>query len=78
MKIKRLIARWIAIRTENQTRTLRRALRDHQRLELARIHEQEKRTRGLRLYAAWSQPRLPANVIRRVSPGWDNPVARAA
>ena len=37
-KVKVLIARWLASRIETRTRRLRRALRDHQRAELRRIH----------------------------------------
>jgi hypothetical protein len=52
-KVKVLIARWLASRIESRTRRLRRALRDHQRAELRRIHAADRRARGLRLYAAW-------------------------
>jgi hypothetical protein len=52
--VKALIARWLAIHIERRTRKLRRALRDHQRAELRRIHAADRRSRGLRLYAAWS------------------------
>ena len=36
-RVKLVIARWIASRIEINTRRLRRALRDHQRAEWARI-----------------------------------------
>jgi hypothetical protein len=54
IKVKVLIASWLASRAEIRTRRLRRALRDHQRAELRRIQAIRKRSRGLRLYAAWS------------------------
>jgi hypothetical protein len=53
-KFKVLIARWLAGRIETRARTLRRALRDHQRAELRRIRAADHRARGLWLYAAWS------------------------
>jgi hypothetical protein len=53
-KVKVLIARWLASRIETRTRSLRRALRDHQRAELRRIRATDRRARGLRLYAVWS------------------------
>jgi hypothetical protein len=52
--VKILIARWLAIHIERRTRKLRRALRDHQRTELRRIRAADRRSRGLRLYVAWS------------------------
>jgi hypothetical protein len=52
--VKILIARWLAIHIERRTRKLRRALRDHQRAELRRIRAADRRSRGLRLYVAWS------------------------
>ena len=53
-KVKVLVARWLAGHIESRTRRLRRALRDHQRAELLRIHAGDRRARGLRLYIAWS------------------------
>ncbi len=55
IKAKVLIASWLAGRAESRTRRLRRALRDHQRAEVRRIQAIRKRSRGLRLYAAWSR-----------------------
>jgi hypothetical protein len=55
IKVKVLLASWLAGRAEIRTRKLRRALRDYQRAELRRIHAARKRSRGLRLYAAWSR-----------------------
>ena len=52
--VKVLIARWLAIHIKRRSRKLRRALRDHQRTELRRIRAADRRSRGLRLYAAWS------------------------
>lgn len=51
--MKAFIALWIARRLGIRARDLRRALRDHQRHEHAKILEFEHRSRGLRLYAAW-------------------------
>ena len=56
MKLKLYIAGWIARRIEKRSRAARRALRDHRRQEGGRIRHDERRTRGLRLYIAWSQP----------------------
>ncbi|MDP9130438.1 MAG: hypothetical protein M3N35_08640 [Candidatus Binatota bacterium] len=53
-KMKLFIARWIASRIEINTRRLRRALRDHQRAEWARIRADDRRALELRLYVAWS------------------------
>jgi hypothetical protein len=57
LHMKTLMARWIAHRIEIRTRHLRRALRDYQRQESARISDLETRSRGLRLYAAWATNR---------------------
>jgi predicted ArsR family transcriptional regulator len=51
--IETLIARWIASRLQIRARALRRSLRDYQRREYAQIRVLERRSRGLRLYAAW-------------------------
>ena len=56
MKLKLHMAAWIARRIEKRSRAARRALRDYQRQERRRIQRDERRTRGLRLYVAWSQP----------------------
>ena len=58
-KVKVLIARWLAGRIKTGARRLRRALRDHQRAELRRIHAADRRARGLWLYAAWSCKKKP-------------------
>ena len=55
MKLKLRVARWIARRIATRSRIARRALRDYQRQECSRIRRDERRTRGLRLYIAWSQ-----------------------
>jgi hypothetical protein len=39
--------------SRNRARALRRSLRDYQRREYAQISVLERRSRGLRLYAAW-------------------------
>jgi uncharacterized protein YlxW (UPF0749 family) len=51
--MKTLLARWIATRLEIRARALRRSLRDYQRREYTQIRVLERRSRGLRLYAAW-------------------------
>ena len=56
MKLKLRLARWIARRIEKRSRIARRELRDYRRQEGSRIKRDERRTRGLRLYIAWSQP----------------------
>ena len=56
MKLKLRIARWIARRIEKRSQVARRELRDYRRIEGSRIKREERRTRGLRLYIAWSQP----------------------
>jgi hypothetical protein len=53
--MKSRIAHWIAGRLGGRARALRRSLRDYQRHEYARIFQLERRSRGLRLYAAWTQ-----------------------
>lgn len=58
--IKSFVARWIARRIEARNREMRRALRDHQRATMARIHRADHRALGLKLYAAWSAPKEPA------------------
>ena len=65
-KCKLFIARLIASRIESDTRQLRRALRDHQRAELARIRAADSRALGLRLYVAWSCKEKDAMNYRRV------------
>ncbi len=45
----------MASRLENRARTLRRSLRDYQRFESARIGVLGRRSRGLRLYVAWTR-----------------------
>jgi hypothetical protein len=63
MKIKILLARWMANRIEKKSRAKRRALRDQRRdyfeyesREIGRIDMEERRARGLHIYAAWSHP----------------------
>jgi hypothetical protein len=67
-KLKVLIAGWLASRIESRTRRVRRALRDHQRAELRRIHDSDRRARGLRLYTAWSCKENKAMNDRTVVP----------
>lgn len=52
-----------------RARVLRRSLRDYQRREYAQIRMLEERSRGLRLYAAWSR-KEKASCIREVPEGW--------
>lgn len=72
MNPKILLARWIASRIETRTRAQRRALRDYQRRETALIDSSEKRSRGLRLYIAWTRRghRKPAANSRQVGGEW--------
>ena len=53
--MKSLLARWMAGRLRGRARVLRRSLRDYQRSEYSRIFQLERRSRGLRLYAAWAR-----------------------
>jgi hypothetical protein len=53
--MKSQLARLIAGRLGGRARALRRSLRDYQRHEYTRIFQLERRSRGLRLYAAWAQ-----------------------
>ena len=69
MKLKIALSRWISRRMESDARRQRRALRDHRRLEYGRIRELEIRSRGLRLYAAWSYPSA-SNVVNTVASDW--------
>ena len=77
MPIKIHLAHWIARRIDSRTRTQRRALRDYQRQELRQIFSLEKRSRGLRLYAAWSRPRK-ANVVQTTASDWHSALPQAA
>ena len=54
MNLRILLARRISKRLEREARLYRRGLRDHLRHENRRIRKLEIRSRGLRLYAAWS------------------------
>ena len=74
--IKTLIARWIASRLQIRARALRRSLRDYQRREYAQIRVLERRSRGLRLYAAWVL-KEKAISIREVPERWQLPQATA-
>ena len=56
MNLKLRLARWIARRIQKRSRIARRELRDYRRQEGSRIKQDERRTRGLRLYIAWSLP----------------------
>jgi len=53
---------------KTRTRRLRRALRDHQRAELRRIRDGDRRARGLRLYVAWSCKEKEPMSFRTVVP----------
>ena len=71
MKLKIALSRWISRRMESDARRQRRALRDHRRLESGRIRDLEIRSRGLRLYAAWSSPSTSASkVVDTVASDW--------
>lgn len=77
MSIKAALARMVARQIEARTRQQRRSLRDYQRQEFASIHSQEIRSRGLRLYAAWSTNQ-PSNVLRAADSNWNPSLAQAA
>ena len=62
MNFRILLARRISKRLAHEARVHRRALRDHLRQETSRIRKLEIRSRGLRLYAAWSAS--ASNVIQ--------------
>ena len=68
MKLRILVARLISKRLEREARVYRRALRDHLRLETGRVRRLEKRSRGLRLYAAWSV--RASNIIQSRAQDW--------
>ena len=74
--IKTLIARWIASRLEIRARALRRSLRDYQRREYAQIRVLERRSRGLRLYAAWVR-KEKAISLREAPERWQSPQVTA-
>ena len=74
--IKTLIARWIASRLARRARVLRRSLRDYQRREYAQIRVLERRSRGLRLYAAWAR-KEKAISIREAPERWQLPQVTA-
>jgi len=71
MSLKIFFARWIASRIENRLRHRRRALRDYQRQELSAISLLARRSRGLRLYAAWSRRDL-AKVVSMTATDWSS------
>jgi hypothetical protein len=77
MKIKVAISHWLSLRIQEQTRIERRALRDYSRQELGRITRAEIRSRGLRLYAAWSR-RGASKLTRPVVSEWPTPFEQAA
>ena len=68
MKLKIFFAHWISKRLAGEARVHRRALRDHLRQETSRIRKLEIRSRGLRLYAAWSAN--ASNVIQIHAEDW--------
>jgi len=70
--MKTLLARRIEIRA----RALRRSLRDYQRREYAQISVLERRSRGLRLYAAWVL-KEKAISIREAPERWQLPQVTA-
>ncbi len=64
MNLRILLARRISKRLEREARLYRRALRDHLRHETRQIRKLEIRSRGLRLYAAWSAAASKVNWIQ--------------
>jgi hypothetical protein len=77
MNIKVAIARWLSLRIQEQSRLERRAFRDYSRQELGRLRRREIRSRGLRLYAAWSG-RSVSKFSSPVAAEWPTPFERAA
>ena len=63
-------------RLASEARRYRRALRDHLRHETSRIRKLEIRSRGLRLYAAWSAN--ASNVIQIHAEDWHEVVVPQA
>ena len=74
--MKTLLARWIAGRLEIRAGALRRSLRDYQRREYAQIRVLERRSRCLRLYAAWVR-KEKAISIREAPERWQLPQVTA-
>ena len=74
--MKTLLARWIARHLAGRARVLRRSLRDYQRREYAQIRVLERRSRGLRLYAAWVR-KEKAISIREAPERWQSPQVTA-
>jgi hypothetical protein len=77
MKIKVRLARWLSLRIQEQTRKERRALREYSRQELGRIRQAEIRSKGLRLYSAWSR-RTVSKFASPVVSEWPTPFEHAA
>jgi hypothetical protein len=76
MNFRIFFSRLISKRLERETRRYRRTLRDHLRLETTRIRKLEIRSRGLRLYAAWSAN--ASNVIQTHGEDWHKAALRRA
>ena len=77
MKLRVLLASRISKRLARESRSYRRALRDHLRKETAQIRKLEIRSRGLRLYAAWASS--VSNVIQTRAEDWyQGTLAKAA
>ena len=74
--MKTLLARWIARHLAGRARVLRRSLRDYQRREYAQIRVLERRSRGLRLYAAWVRKEETIS-IREAPERWQLPQVTA-
>jgi|SoimicmetaTmtLAA_FD_contig_71_72944_length_431_multi_2_in_0_out_0_1 hypothetical protein len=68
MNLRILLARRMSKRLAREARLYRRVLRDHLRHETGRIRKLEIRSRGLRLYAAWSAG--ASKVIRTHAEDW--------
>jgi hypothetical protein len=77
MHLKSRLTRWIAHRIETRARHQRHALRDYQRRESSQIQELEKRSRSLRLYAAWLV-RKPVRIVEAPARHWPNAVPYTA
>jgi hypothetical protein len=72
MNLRILLARRISKRLQREARVYRRALRDHLRFETGRIRRLEIRSRGLRLYAAWSMG--ASNIVQTRAEDWHEAV----
>lgn len=69
------LARWLAQRDEQTARDKRRELRDHNRRNQADVARLDRRARGRRLYAAWTQATTPQGGRASCLPDMRHPAA---